>query len=317
MTTETTKLKARLASLTASLDGLESSLAPLFAQTLPETTLALAPIEQAKLQTLLPYIVYDLVFIYLKSKGIDPKTHPVVEELTRVKKYFDKISAAENPETQRAHIDKAAATRFIKHAITQSKLGEASSADSTPQETAPSTFVPVKVTSKMIARAEHEAELRARGDASSEEDELEIIDADDVPVSGKGKGKAKEVVEEPVSAGNKRRRPVIDHFGGFGDELEAVQVAETDETEGKRKKERKKAKDDTPPDSIEEPEKPDAAPIDETDEPEKKKRKKEKKKAIGDLQSESTPVEATGEPEKKKADKRQEDEKRRWERHTL
>lgn len=62
MTTETTKLKAKLASLTSSLDGLEATLAPLFAQTLPETTLALAPIEQAKLQTLLPYIVYDLVF---------------------------------------------------------------------------------------------------------------------------------------------------------------------------------------------------------------------------------------------------------------
>jgi hypothetical protein len=62
MTTETTKLKAKLASLTSSLSALESTLAPLFAQTLPETTVALTAIEQAKLQTLLPYIVYDLVF---------------------------------------------------------------------------------------------------------------------------------------------------------------------------------------------------------------------------------------------------------------
>ncbi|KAJ7805144.1 Sas10/Utp3/C1D family-domain-containing protein [Mycena olivaceomarginata] len=180
MTTETTKLKAKLASLTSSLDGLEATLAPLFAQTLPETTLALAPIEQAKLQTLLPYIVYDLVFIYLKSKGIDPKTHPVVGELTRVRKYFDKISAAENPETrtslslrvfsspphlisssfppfcctthiERGPIDKAAATRFIKHAITQSKFGDAAAAahaSERPSEdaTAPSTshFCPGK-----------------------------------------------------------------------------------------------------------------------------------------------------------------------------
>ncbi|KAJ6520342.1 Sas10/Utp3/C1D family-domain-containing protein [Mycena sanguinolenta] len=300
MTTDTTKLKAKLASLTASLDGLESTLAPLFEQTLPETTLVLAPIEQAKLQTLLPYIVYDLVFIYLKSKGIDPKTHPVIEELTRVRKYFGKISSAENPETQRAPIDKAAATRFIKHAITQSKIGE-SSADSMPQETAPSTFVPVKVTSKMLARAEHEAELRARGDTSSEEEELEIIDADDdVPVSGKGKGKAKEVVEEPASAGSKRRRPDIDHFAGFGDEPKAVQVDETNETEKKRrKKEQKKAKDEAQSDSIEEAGEPDAAQTDETDELEKKKQKKEKKKVKG----ESTQTEDTVEPEKKKRTK--------------
>ncbi|KAF7347392.1 Nuclear nucleic acid-binding protein C1D [Mycena venus] len=239
----------------------------------PETTVALAPIEQAKLQTLLPYIVYDLVFIYLKSKGIDPKTHPVVGELTRVRKYFDKISSAESPDAQRAPLDKAAATRFIKHAITQSKLGEAAAAAEASKEPEPSTFVPVKVTSKMVERAEYEAELRERGDASSSDEELEVIDGDDAPptVSGKGKGKAKEVVDEPVSAGSKRRRPAIDPFAGFGDE---PQTEEADEVEKKkRKKEKKKAKkadeDDTQTPSTQ---------TEEMDDPEKKRRKKEKKK---------------------------------------
>ncbi|KAJ7508571.1 hypothetical protein B0H11DRAFT_1965701, partial [Mycena galericulata] len=240
MTTETTKLKAKLDSLTSSLSTLESTLSPLFAQTLPETTVALTPIEQAKLQTLLPYLVYDLVFIYLKSKGIDPKTHPVA----RVKRYFDKISSAENPDAQRAPLDKAAATRFIKHAITQSKLGESSSADA-PQAPEPSTFVPVKITSKMAERAEYEAELRARGDASSSEDELKIIDDDEPPpaqsAANKGKGKAKEIV-------GKRRRPAIDPFAGFGDEEPLpTQKGEEEEDESekkKRKKEKKKAKKD-------------------------------------------------------------------------
>ncbi|KAJ7361185.1 Sas10/Utp3/C1D family-domain-containing protein [Mycena albidolilacea] len=275
MTTETTKLKAKLASLTSSLDGLEATLAPLFAQTLPETTLALAPIEQAKLQTLLPYIVYDLVFIYLKSKGIDPKTHPVVGELTRVRKYFDKISAAENPETQRGPIDKAAATRFIKHAITQSKFGDAAAAahaSERPSEdaTAPSTstFVPVKITSKMLARAEHEAAIRA-GDSSDEEEELEVIDGD-APVAssakGKGKGKAKatEVAAEPVvsGAGAKRRRPVVDPFAGFGDEpapeSAQMEVDETPdevevETETTKRKTKKAKKSDAAADSTSAP----------------------------------------------------------------
>ncbi|KAJ7774624.1 Sas10/Utp3/C1D family-domain-containing protein [Mycena maculata] len=247
MTTETTKLKTKLDSLTLLLSDLESSLPPLFAQTLPETTVALTPIEQAKLQTLLPYLVYDLVFIYLKSKGVDPKTHPVVGELSRVKRYFDKISSAENPDAQRAPLDKTAASRFIKHAITQSTFGQPSG--DAPQPAEPSTFVPVKVTSKMAERSEYERELRARGDVNSSEEELEIIDNDEPPVKlSKGKGKAKEIVVEPATTGSKRRRPVIDPFAGFGDDepLSAQAEEEENDAENKklRKKEKKKAKKD-------------------------------------------------------------------------
>ena len=58
----TEKVKAKLATLSTSLDDLEAHLQPLFAHTLPETLLGLEPIQQAKLQTVLPYLVYDLVF---------------------------------------------------------------------------------------------------------------------------------------------------------------------------------------------------------------------------------------------------------------
>lgn len=62
MTSETTKLKTKLATLTSSLDDLEAQLEPLLSQSLPETVLGLETIQQAKLQTLLPYLVYDLIF---------------------------------------------------------------------------------------------------------------------------------------------------------------------------------------------------------------------------------------------------------------
>jgi exosome complex protein LRP1 len=99
MTSETNKVKAKLAALSASFDDLEVELEPLFSQTLPETIIGLESIQKAKLQTVLPYLVYDLIFsrsplialrkidldaffpVYLKSRGIDPKTHPVVPEL--------------------------------------------------------------------------------------------------------------------------------------------------------------------------------------------------------------------------------------------
>jgi len=59
---DSAKILAKLSTLSSSLDGLESLLEPLLAQPLPETLLALEPLQQAKLQTVLPYVVYDLVF---------------------------------------------------------------------------------------------------------------------------------------------------------------------------------------------------------------------------------------------------------------
>jgi hypothetical protein len=79
------------------LDDLDSLISHLTANPLPHTLLALDTIQQAKLQSLISYTLYDLVFsplplsprglsltfsqVYLKSNGVDPKSHPVVAEL--------------------------------------------------------------------------------------------------------------------------------------------------------------------------------------------------------------------------------------------
>ncbi|ESK96191.1 exosome-associated family protein [Moniliophthora roreri MCA 2997] len=202
---ETRKAKSRLANLSASLDELEGHLQPLLSKTLPETLLALEPLQQAKLLTDIPYLVYDLVFIYLKSRGVDPKTHPVVPELERVKSYFDKIKNAESPATRPTQIDKAAANRFIKHAISQaqSQVNQHSTPSTSTTEVpgSPSTTVPVKMTKKMIERAEYEKRLREEDD-EGEDDGLEVY-------AGEERMEA-----EPA---NKRKRLAVDHFAGYGD----------------------------------------------------------------------------------------------------
>jgi hypothetical protein len=49
---------------------------------------------------------------------VDAKQHPVFRELTRVKQYFEKIKALETePEERSMTLDKAAASRFIKHGL--------------------------------------------------------------------------------------------------------------------------------------------------------------------------------------------------------
>ncbi|KAI0640012.1 hypothetical protein C8Q77DRAFT_101196 [Trametes polyzona] len=272
------KLLAKLDILNDSLDELEAKLEPLLAQTLPESLLPLETIQQVKLNVAIPYLVYDLVFIYLKTRGIDPKTHPVVAELDRVRQYFEKIKNAEDPEKS-AHsppfllarllirptrtrprltllgknaVDKAAANRFIKHAIAQVRAqrppGESEGshirfdADGNAPAPAPSgpsaSEIAPKVTSKMRARAEYERQLAEQG--SEEEDQLEVFadeDGDgeegsggsDEPEAkssqGKGKGKARATAaaaEEPSqsesASSKKRRRPAVDPFAGYGDD---------------------------------------------------------------------------------------------------
>ena len=125
-------------------------------------------------------------------------------------------------------VDKGAANRFIKNAISQVKTQRP------PGEQGPSHIrfseegdihVPVKVTSKMIARAQYEQELKDIG--SEEESDLELIGEPEHPESseeaanrvgestnGKGKGKAVSTSMISQDGNKKRRRMAIDPFAG-------------------------------------------------------------------------------------------------------
>ncbi|KAL4067296.1 hypothetical protein V8B97DRAFT_1977087 [Scleroderma yunnanense] len=238
MSTDTPKLRSKIAKLNKSLDELESQLEPLFAQSLDETLLGLDTIQQAKMQTIIPYVVYDLVFVYLKSRGIDPMTHPVVAELDRVRQYFEKIQKAEESDQKRKRgIDKEAAGRFIKHAIAQAKnvrLVDETEQDAESSTAGPSTTaerVPVKVTSKMLQRAEYEKHLKEMAD--EEEENLEVVGENveedyamdgpddrplemlqDVETIDKGKEEEEPSRADDVSASH-RKRPRIDPFAGY------------------------------------------------------------------------------------------------------
>lgn len=62
----------------------------------------------------------DISTAYLRLQGVDAKEHPVFREITRVRQYFAKMKALEEPEEpeQRTMVlDKAAAGRFIKHGL--------------------------------------------------------------------------------------------------------------------------------------------------------------------------------------------------------
>ncbi|CAA7268100.1 unnamed protein product [Cyclocybe aegerita] len=306
MTSETAKIKSRLLALTSAFDDLESQLEPLFAQTLPETLVGLEPIQQAKLQTALPYVIYDLIFIYLKTRGIDPRTHSVIGELDRIKQYFDKIQKAENPPAKRTDIDKDAAARFIKHAIAQTQWKKTAAEEaqeddvnnaSTSTSTSLKPAIAAKVTSKMLERKQYEEELKAQDEKDEEEDVLEVyeenddaMNVDDEPSPSKStksklkerKGKGKEKVgqvgslsapageSEPSS--KKRRRPAVDPFAGYSDTATTWNPATPDSDPSPARK--KKSKTSRPSTESRTTPKPDT----EADPSSEKKSKKSKKK---------------------------------------
>jgi len=137
---------------------------------------------------------------------------------------------------ERTEIDKAAATRFIKHAIAQAQWKKTAAEESQDANDAdtdgqnkqiPSPRVPVKVTQKMREREAYEKEIKERDAMESSEGELEVFDGEtkdvvddthmDVDIDHNLKGKGKEVT--PTTEGlplskNKRRRPPIDPFAG-------------------------------------------------------------------------------------------------------
>jgi len=71
------------------------------------------------LRPFLDYLYLLTMIAYLRLNGVNAKEHPVFRELTRVKQYFEKTKRAESVGTNKGSmaLDKAAAGRFIKHAL--------------------------------------------------------------------------------------------------------------------------------------------------------------------------------------------------------
>lgn len=105
----------------------------------------------------------------------------------------------------KAEIDKAAAGRFIKAAISSASFQKPGPEANTPVSAEPSSSrVPVKVTAKMAERAEYEQTLKEDDGKEEEDEDLEVIGED---------GKMAVDEEEPTGR-RKRQRPAVDPFAG-------------------------------------------------------------------------------------------------------
>ncbi|KAM8946572.1 nuclear nucleic acid-binding protein C1D [Pelodytes ibericus] len=85
------------------------------------------PLEQAKLDLVSAYTLNSLFWIYLTTQGVNPKEHPVKEELERIRSYMNRVKEITDRK-KAARLDKGAAQRFIKHALYDPDVEEASPA---------------------------------------------------------------------------------------------------------------------------------------------------------------------------------------------
>ena len=115
---DSSDVKELVEDMSASIDDLEASLAPLLNASLSASTSKLPLLDKAKLYVLATYAIDSVLFSYLRLNGQNVKDHPVVQEIMRVRSYFNKIKEVEAGPVQRnATLDKDAAARFIKHGL--------------------------------------------------------------------------------------------------------------------------------------------------------------------------------------------------------
>src|SRR5258708_35270816 len=98
---DTAELHSLVENLTSNVDDLEESLAPLLKTALSHNTSKLPLLDKAKLYVLATYAIESILFSCLRLNGVDAKSHPVFQELARVKEYFGKIKTAETAGTKR------------------------------------------------------------------------------------------------------------------------------------------------------------------------------------------------------------------------
>lgn len=90
-----TKVESYLAALDSSIDTLEDTVNPILGKDMVLITEDLDPISRIKAYNNYLYVTISTLFAYLKSTGVKTESHPIMEELARIKKSMNKVKELE------------------------------------------------------------------------------------------------------------------------------------------------------------------------------------------------------------------------------
>ncbi|OBZ84560.1 Nuclear nucleic acid-binding protein C1D, partial [Choanephora cucurbitarum] len=132
--------KKAVRALRSRLQVVKKHLDPLLARPINDVFSKLSLNERYELEVLLSYSLNTLFYIYMRTQGTDPQKHVVMKELARVQQYIQKLKKAVGKEEKpNMKVDKEAASRFIKAALTEEnstkrKLEDTESSSSDEEE---------------------------------------------------------------------------------------------------------------------------------------------------------------------------------------
>ncbi|XP_056148066.1 nuclear nucleic acid-binding protein C1D [Lampris incognitus] len=116
-----TEIDEHLMEFNSSVNSVDSALQTLMS--MPKNDLQkLDPLEQAKLDLMSAYALNSLFWMYLVTKGVNPKDHGIKQELERTRTYMNRVKEITDRK-KAARVDKVAAARFVRNALYDAEEG--------------------------------------------------------------------------------------------------------------------------------------------------------------------------------------------------
>ena len=81
--------------------------------------------NKRKVDLVSTYTLNSVFWVYLATQGINPKQHPVKQELERIRVYVNRVKEITDKK-KAGKLDRGAASRFVKNALWEPKLKNAS-----------------------------------------------------------------------------------------------------------------------------------------------------------------------------------------------
>ncbi|XP_063470817.1 nuclear nucleic acid-binding protein C1D-like [Symphalangus syndactylus] len=109
-----------------SIDSVDEMLKNMMSVSRNELLQKLDPFEQAKVDLVSAYTLNSMFWVYLVTQGVNPKEHPVKQELERIRVYMNRFKEIEKKNAGK--LDRGAASRLVKNALWEPKPKNASKA---------------------------------------------------------------------------------------------------------------------------------------------------------------------------------------------
>ncbi|CAG6016501.1 unnamed protein product [Menidia menidia] len=110
------EIDEQLTSFNSSVDAVKTVLDKLTLMPRNELSEKLDPLDQAKLDLMSAYTLNSLFWMYLVTKGVNPREHGIKQELERIRTYMSRVTEI-TEKKKAARLDKGAASRFLRNAL--------------------------------------------------------------------------------------------------------------------------------------------------------------------------------------------------------